>query len=59
MSGVYRVHHYAHRIPHLVTVNAGTILPKCKRCGAMVRFVLVTESERIEVDIDFVEEFAV
>jgi hypothetical protein len=52
-SGVYRVHHYAHRIPHLVTVTAGTALPKCKRCGDKVRFAPMLAAEAIEADEDF------
>jgi hypothetical protein len=52
-SGVYRVHHYAHRIPHLVTVTAGTVLPECKRCGDKVRFAPILAAEAIEVDEDF------
>jgi hypothetical protein len=54
-SGVYRVHHYAHRLPHLVTVIKGTILPECKRCGAKVRFVPMVAAEPIEADADFAE----
>jgi hypothetical protein len=54
-SGVYRVHHYAHRIPHLVTVTAGTALPRCKRCGDKVRFVPMIAAEAIEIDVDFID----
>jgi hypothetical protein len=55
-SGVYRVHHYAHRMPHLVIVTAGTVLPECKRCGDRVRFVPMVAAERIEADVDFVDQ---
>jgi hypothetical protein len=55
-SGVYRVHHYAHRIPHLVTVTAGTALPKCKRCGDKVKFVPMVAAEPIAVDVDFIDQ---
>ena len=55
-SGVYRVHHYAHRMPHLVTVSKGMILPECKRCGAKVRFVPMAAAEPIETDVDFAEQ---
>ena len=54
-SGVYRVHHYAHRMPHLVIVVAGTVLPECKRCGDRVRFVPMVAAEPIEADVDFVD----
>jgi hypothetical protein len=55
-SGVYRVHHYAHRMPHLVTITAGTILPECKRCGNKVRFVPMIAAEPINVDVDFTDQ---
>ena len=57
-SGVYRVHHYAHRMPHLVIVLAGTVLPKCKHCADKVQFVPVAAGEPIESDVDFVHDFA-
>jgi len=55
-SGVYRVHHYAHRMPHFVTVTAGTVLPKCKRCGDKVRFVPMIAAEPIDTDVDFIDQ---
>jgi len=54
-SGVYRVHHYAHRMPHLVAVVRGMTFPKCKRCGDKVRFVPMIAAEPIETDVDFAE----
>lgn len=54
-SGVYKVHHYAHRMPHLVTVTAGTVLPKCKRCGDKVRFVPMIAAEPIGADVDLMD----
>jgi hypothetical protein len=51
-SGIYRVHHYAHRAPHNVIVIGGTILPFCKRCDDKVRFNLVLAGESIDSDID-------
>ena len=54
-SGVYRVHHYAHRMPHLVTVIKGMTFPECKRCGDKVRFVPMIAAEPIETDVDFAE----
>lgn len=56
-SGVYRVHHYAHHMPHSVIVLAGTVLPKCKRCGENVRFEPTAAAESIETDVDFGREF--
>lgn len=54
-SGVYRVHHYAHRMPHLVTVIKGMVFPECQRCGDKVRFVPMIAAEPIETDVDFAE----
>ena len=53
-SGVYRVHHYAHRAPHTVIILAGTVLPRCKRCGNRVQFVPIVAGEPIEQDADLV-----
>jgi len=55
-SGVYRVHHYAHRMPHFVTVTVGTVLPECKRCGDKVRFAPMIAAEPISNDVDFLEQ---
>jgi hypothetical protein len=55
-SGVYRVHHYAHRMPHLVTVTAGTVLPECRRGGEKVRFVPMIAAESINMDVDFIDQ---
>jgi hypothetical protein len=55
-SGVYRVHHYAHRMPHLVTLTSGTVLPECKRCGDKVRFAPMIAAEPINVDVDFIDQ---
>lgn len=55
-SGVYKVHHYAHRMPHLVIVIAGTVLPRCKRCGDKVRFVPMVAGEPIDTDVDFADK---
>jgi hypothetical protein len=52
-SGVYRVRHYAHRLPHTLMVLAGTRLPECKRCGSKVRFIPMVPADPIEKDHDF------
>lgn len=51
-SGIYSVHHNAHRTPHYVIIVAGTILPTCQRCHEKVRFSLTMAGESIESDID-------
>ena len=39
-DGLYRVTHYQHRLPHLVSIIRGTLLPECQRCGDHVCFEL-------------------
>jgi hypothetical protein len=51
-SGVYRVWHHAHRLPHSVFVPSGTVLPKCRRCGQRVEFGFILASDPIERDHD-------
>ena len=51
-SGVYRVYHHAHRLPHSVFIPAGTVLPRCRRCGDRVEFGLLLLSEPVERDHD-------
>src|SRR5690242_6485168 len=40
-SGIYRVHHNQHRLPHEVTLLQGQKFPRCARCDDGVRFELV------------------
>jgi hypothetical protein len=40
-SGIYRVHHSAHRLPHEVTVLQGQQFPRCAKCDEAVRFELI------------------
>lgn len=54
-GGVYRVYHHAHRLPHSVFILAGTVLPKCRRCGDRVEFGLLLQSDAITSDHDLVE----
>jgi hypothetical protein len=53
-KGVFWVHHYAHRVTHLVTIDGGTF-PKCKKCGDRVRFesALRPDGELVWNDPDF------
>ena len=53
VSGIYRVHHYAHRMPHNVSIEAGLRLPRCRRCGDAVRFAPLITAEPIGSDVDF------
>ncbi len=40
-SGIYRVVHEGHRLPHLVTLLAGEKFPRCSRCDDKVHFEVV------------------
>jgi hypothetical protein len=51
-SGIYRVYHYAHRTPHEIMITAGTVLPKCQRCGDKVQFAPLISGEPLEQDRD-------
>jgi hypothetical protein len=42
-------------MPHMEIVLAGTVLPKCKRCGDKVSFAPAFAAGPIETDVDFVE----
>ncbi len=57
-DGLYRVSHYQHRLPHLVSVIGGTLLPLCNKCGGHVRFELIGPDGRadgLSSDFDFRE----
>lgn len=47
-SGIYRVHHAAHRLPHEVTLLKDEIFPRCQKCRNAVEFepVLLAEEWR-------------
>lgn len=40
-SGIYRVYHRSHRLPHEVTLLKGEKFPKCQKCPEAVRFKLL------------------
>jgi hypothetical protein len=40
-SGIYRVIHAAHRLPHSVTLFMGDIFPRCAKCADLVMFELL------------------
>ncbi len=55
-DGVYRVTHYQHRLPHVVSVISGTNLPPSNKCGDHVHFELVGPANRdngLTSDLDF------
>lgn len=59
-SGVYWVHHYAHRVSHPARLKEGDLFPTCHTCGERVRFELASpdtepKAQPIEVYADFRE----
>ncbi len=52
-SGIYRVLHYQHRLPHDVTIPKETVLPRCGHCGERVRFVYLHAAPFMNEDYDF------
>lgn len=42
-SGIYRVYHSAHRLPHEVTLLRDQTFPKCQKCADAVTFELRSE----------------
>jgi len=40
-SGIYRVTHSDHRLPHEVTLLRAQDFPPCSKCGVKVRFKLL------------------
>jgi hypothetical protein len=47
-SGIYRVTHAEHRLPHEVTLIGGQTFPPCAKCHEEVRFELVRELPELE-----------
>lgn len=47
-SGIYRVIHAQHRLPHEVTLIGGQSFPPCGKCHEEVRFELVRELPDLE-----------
>lgn len=50
-SGIYRVTHSAHRLPHEVTLLRGEQFPRCSRCGDSVTFELVQTAPQMTTGI--------
>ncbi len=42
-SGIYRVAHHEHRLPHEVTLLEGQRFPACSKCDLAVRFSLLRQ----------------
>lgn len=47
-SGIYKVTHSRHRLPHEVTLLEGETFPRCTNCGSNVQFRLVTPADDLK-----------
>ena len=52
-TGIYRVVHSGHRLPHEVTLLAGQTFPRCSKCQDAVEFEVVRHAPHIETDLGF------
>jgi hypothetical protein len=52
-SGIYRVTHAVHRLPHEVTLLAGEVFPRCGKCQDAVQFEVVRYADVTETDPNF------
>lgn len=53
LKGIYRVLHYAHRLPHETAILVLKIFPKCNQCGDRVRYQLVRSVGELLKDRNF------
>lgn len=53
MSGIYRAFHGDHRLAHEITLLSGHHFPRCKKCGDLVQFELVSAAPASIHDRDF------
>jgi hypothetical protein len=47
-SGIYRVTHAEHRLPHEVTLLKGAQFPRCSKCKEAVTFRVVALAPRLD-----------
>lgn len=52
-SGIYRVLHAGHRLPHEVTLVAGEIFPRCSKCKDAVQFQSIRQATLAHADKSF------
>jgi hypothetical protein len=52
-SGIYKVIHAGHRLPHEVTLLAGHIFPRCSKCKDAVQFQVVRQAVTPDADPNF------
>jgi hypothetical protein len=53
IKGIYRVLHYAHRLPHETAVLVLKKFPNCNQCGEAVRYQLVRSVGELLKDYNF------
>lgn len=46
-TGVYKVVHYLHRLPHHVSVNEAEPFPVCRKCQSKVRYFRTEKSTQV------------
>jgi hypothetical protein len=46
-SGIYKVIHSKHRLPHEVTLLKGESFPRCSKCGSAVEFKLLRAAPQL------------
>jgi len=52
-TGLYRISHYQHRMPHEAVLRQGDVFPACNKCGERVTFKLSSKAESLADDHDF------
>ena len=52
-SGIYRVIHAGHRLPHEVTLVAGEVFPRCCKCRDAVQFEVIRRASLAQTDSSF------
>jgi hypothetical protein len=57
-TGLYRVFHYQHRMPHDVVMKQGELFPTCNKCGEHVLFRFSNSAEPLGLDHDFMAKAA-
>jgi hypothetical protein len=53
IKGIYRVIHYAHRLPHETAILVLKKFPNCNQCGDRVRYQLVRSVGELLKDYNF------
>ena len=52
-TGLYRVAHYQHRMPHDAVLRQGDVFPACNKCRERVTFRLSANAAPLADDQDF------